>query len=791
LPLYDATLAPHVRFLAPAVLQTVEQPGEDEIRLTGSVSGATIVQNITLKSDHVHVRVEVTLDRPELEYILSPFVFKGPNPPEFVHSTNLKYAEDDIIGDRVFYAPALVLQHEGLFCALIPDLDLINDCRVIAPGARTVATGNAFAVPVDRNTLSMPVGIDLHLQSGWTEHALFSYGVIDSIATHHMHWRHPSDGSLAQRLQATDLCYGFDLFVSAEIPRFRGYQRASRHLWERYGSQHMRKPRPQAMPLEEYARQCYPASFAYQGSDVILIDGNRNAAHHAPAGFPNLDSWMEWEMSGLPVGGYRNNAPQWYDFTANTPFWNNARDAIGMYWWSQHLASDDLLDKARRMINFCLSAPQNQGLFPVIYQKTREHWQGNHWEPPMALDPNRTNQRYFDDSAQSYHTPSMSVTAAYMLRYYQLCEADGRILNYLRPYADFLIRHIDPNGCLPDWFSPDLQPNPHLRFNSEVGAHVWFLTDFYQLTGQRSYLDAALQMAAFLEREILPTQKWIDTECYFSCGSKPLDFYDYRQGQGPRGTLPMYFAADGFASLYRATGERRFLDLGEQVIDYMVFYQAVWQPHFIITAYAFGGWGTDNGDAAWLDARQGIVVDLLVWYGKTLGRQDLLERAVASARAGLVLVHHERHIANDIYAYPNFPFGLGPENIDHEGFSQSTMRTDASWGEVAGLDGAADALHTLGGIYVDFAQQIAVGVNGVYVRGFNQDGETVQIEVDNQLAALPHPYTDPYTTTLRLHGLPPGDYRVAVNGVTVGEVDVGEGDAEIPIEIEGERVRRG
>jgi hypothetical protein len=459
-----------------------------------------------------------------------------------------------------------------------------------------------------------------------------------------------------------------------------------------------------------------------------------------------------------------------------------------MYWWSQHLSDDGLLDKARRMINLCLAAPQDHGLFPVIYQRAREHWQGNHWEPPMALNPNRTNERYFDDNSQSYHTSSMSATAAYMLRYYQSCEADSRIIDYLGPYADFLVAHIDPNGCVPTWFSPDRQPNPHLRFNSEVGVHVWFLAEFFRITQDRLYLDSARRIAGFLEREILPTQNWIDTECYFSCGSKPLDFYDWRQGQGPRGTLAPFWAAEAFAALYRATGEQQFLDSGEQVVDYVVFYQASWQPHFIITAHAFGGWDTDNGDAAWLDARQGIVVDLLAWYGKELGRQDLLERAVASARSGLVLVHHEQHIANDIYAYPNFPPGLGPENIDHEGFPQSTMRTDASWGEVTGLDGAADALRALGGVYIDFGKNIAVGVDGVYVWQFKRDGATIQVEIENQLAALPHPYSGSYNTTLCLRGLPSGHYHILVNSRVVhdGKVD---GEAEIPLVIEAQRVR--
>src|SRR5262249_15730673 len=153
--------------------------------------------------------------------------------------------------------------------------------------------------------------------------------------------------------------------------------------------------------------------------------------------------------------------------------------------------------------------------------------------------------------------------------------------------------------------------------------------------------------------EVLPNQRWRDIECYFSCGGKPLNFRDEIQGMEPRGNLAMFWAADGFASLYEATRDKAYLEAGERVIDYVSLYQTVWAPHFI-WAYAFGGWASDNGDAAWLNAHQAWIVGALAWYGKRLGRQDLLERSVAAARASVVLIHHPAHIDNDIYPFPNY-----------------------------------------------------------------------------------------------------------------------------------------
>jgi hypothetical protein len=437
------------------------------------------------------------------------------------------------------------------------------------------------------------------------------------------------------------------------------------------------------------------------------------------------------------------------------------------------LRDASLIDKARRGINLALVAPQQEGLFPTIYRFHSQRWQNNHWEPPLALDPQRMGllcERYFNDFSESYHTASMSKTAAHLLRYYQLCEADPRILPYVRRYADFLVAHIDDNGCVPVWFSKDLRPNAHLRFNGESGIHVWFLAELYRVTQEEAYLRTATRIAQFIAQEILPRQRWLDTECYFSCGSKPMNFYDSYQHQEPRGTLSMIWAAEGFAALYQATGDLAFLRLGEQVLDYAVFYQAVWQPHFIITAYAFGGWNTDNGDAAWLDARQGEFADILIRYGKELGRQDMVERGIASARAGLVLVNHGRHIENNIYAYPNFPLGLGPENIDHEGFPQSTMRTDASWGEVAGLCGAADAMRQLGGIYIDVMKNIVVGVDGLIIQKAALSGNRLQVDFENSLHRLPALYAEPFDVQLRVTGLVDGLYEIVMTGTVKKEL---------------------
>jgi hypothetical protein len=209
-------------------------------------------------------------------------------------------------------------------------------------------------------------------------------------------------------------------------------------------------------------------------------------------------------------------------------------------------------------------------------------------------------------------------------------------------------------------------------------------------------------------------------------------------------------------------------------VDYLTFSQCCWEPHFIYTAFPFGGFTVDNADTAtFLDARQCEAVAPLAWYGRTLGRQDLLERAVAAARSSVVLINHPRHQgANKIYPHTNlYPLGLGPENIDHEGHPQSAMRTSPSWGEASGVfTGLAEAQAQLGGVFVDLERGLAVGVDGLRVDSAKLDGRTLRLAITASLAKLPQPWEEPYTTELRVVGQKPGKCRLVLNGGTAVEM---------------------
>ena len=745
-----------------------------KILLSGELKGNKVEQTIELRNgqDYFHVEVKGNLVKePKLEYLLSSFTFSITGKPDYTFVPTVKRSDDDLVGDRKFFAPAAIVEKDGLMLSLVPDLNMINENIVFAKGARPQKHPRIFAVPFDTTKTSLPTALDLNLSSGVTKYPLVAYGFIDYWTEQHVYWRHENEnGKQVRDLSSKQLNYGFDLFIKSNVEKYRGYQRISSFLWEKYGHGNFQMSRPQAMPFSEYAKVCYPASFAYQGYDVINGAAMRTKSPRRAdisishrKGRPELSSWQQWEEKGVPMGAQRISAPQWYDLLYNTAWWNNTADATGIYFWGKRMNDTTLIDKARRIINFTLSSPQHEGIFPSLYDVKNKKWIGGMWNPPMENYKADSVEHYWDWKNGAFQSSSASVTAGFLMQYRRTCEDNPGIVPFVRRYGDFLVRNMQENGCVPAWFNNDLKPLPSMKWNADGGAHIWVLSELYKATKEKKYLDAAEKMAKFLTAEVLPMQKWYDFETFYSCAVKAETFFDECTGQFPANNMSVSWAMEGFASLFDITQNKTYLKSAEAIADYSIFYQAVWAPNYIITAYPFGGYSSQNSDAEWLDQRSNRFADGLVRIGLLSKRQDLLERGVAATRASLTLINHPRHIENDIYKFPNFPLGLGPENIDHEGFPQMPLRSGPSWCEVGGLAAAAHMIDQLGGVYFDIKNNIALGIDGVSVLKHEVKGDTVRLTLKSLFSGLKVPYDQSFKVDLHMVGLEKKDYIFVLN----------------------------
>jgi hypothetical protein len=150
---------------------------------------------------------------------------------------------------------------------------------------------------------------------------------------------------------------------------------------------------------------------------------------------------------------------------------------------------------------------------------------------------------------------------------------------------------------------------------------------------------------------------------------------------------------------------------------------------------------------------------------------------IEAARTSVLLINHPRHKENGIYRHTNlYGFGLGPENINHEGHDQSAMRTHPAWRECSAIfTGLAEADRLLGSVYLDAAKGIALGVDGLHCASFSVTSNRLNVKLAAQLARLPRPWEHPYETSLRVAGLPePGPYTLVLNEHVAEQVTCAE-----------------
>ncbi|MEJ0055691.1 MAG: hypothetical protein WDN75_08615 [Bacteroidota bacterium] len=389
-PAFYTSLDPAHRFLTSEALSNASVYSQSDtvvtIRLQGSSGATPIEQLVTLRQrdDYFHFEVSALLTGApaKLDYLLSGFTFNIDTIPDFVHTPGLKFdnedshqdrfkllpAKDQIIGDRAFHAPAVILQKKNLFVALVPDLNDINKYAVVSPDARRTIdiARNVFSAPFEDDKYTMPTGLDLNLQSGVTEKPLLSYGLMDNIIAHHIRYQRVNDSTMVRTLNQNKVQYGFDLFIGADVAENTGFQRIAVHQWKMFGHPVFMNRPHLAFPFEEYFRIVDSITFNPIHSKLggAFVTSGRNTQVRdidVPLkGYKDMGSWLEFELNGLPVGGYRSAIPWWNDVIHNSVFWNNARDASGFYFWGQKLGKPELLDKAKRIINFCLQAPRNE-----------------------------------------------------------------------------------------------------------------------------------------------------------------------------------------------------------------------------------------------------------------------------------------------------------------------------------------------------------------------------------------------------------------------------------------------
>lgn len=562
--------------------------------------------------------------------------------PVHVWVPHLTPEPGNVAGDLVFRSPAVIVADRQTALAYVPDVD-------------DVAAAHGWRAWLDYDASSSTITLAAGAYAP-TGHLFFERTAPPR-----------SPAALALRLHV--------LSSSDPADCANPYGMAARWMWDRWGRPgHARAAIPPLpLHLDRIARWAFWSDWAESvWQPVVLPDGTQ-------AGAPVFIVDVSRHPS-VPVEKRR-----WREARSiwNQAWFSTQRCANGLLRYARQIGSSDLWDRARMMTEIALAAPQSEGLFPsVLVKEPGDDPRGWRWT--------NSDRRPPSVSEHACHIVDAAFTCRMLLEWHRLT-GDARALARARRFADRLSRLQQPSGAFPGWVERDGRIAPELMESPESAVSVSLL---FELSDER-----ATSGLPFLEA-VVREGRWEDFETYYSCAPwgarEQMGRRVARNGVYKQNTLSIFWCAEAFVHAWRATGERRHLDLARRCVDELSLYQAVWDPPFL-PAPAHGGFGVMNADCEWNDARQSLFAPLYLELGTELGDRELVERGVSALRASFSMLYCPENTALARAYEQRFPFfgpesyGFMMENQGHDPAHPIGTFTIFTWGNGSALATVAAA----------------------------------------------------------------------------------------------------
>lgn len=594
-------------------------------------------------------------------------------PLDFVWSQRIKTFMTDIVSHYNFRTPIVMMQQKEVFAGIIAGLEDVTEddlCR-------------------------MPLGMDLNVTEN--EHPWISYGGIgirgvepdQPCEAGHTHIVRGSDISFVQiHLEKGDsYTYCYSAMVSQEKEKL-GYQSAVSYIWDRY-----KEYREESFE-DLYENVRFPGIYSLRDWENEIWDKQA------------IRDYYTYEKENKTVGAVTGKRQgEWFsrtDYKHDAWFACWLQELVtgyGMYRYGEKTGNREWKVRSEQILNLILSAPQTKGMFPVI----------------CYLERDGTETWLRDDGWAGYynefHTLQMSYTAWLMLCWAKKLfpKRQSDILDFCIPYGEFLVSVQHKDGCIPSWFNENGEPSrlQFRDFNAETSASVLFLLELGEITGDIRYRNGGMLGIDFIEKQVRPRQRWADLETFLSCAKKSFSFYDGYTAQYPQCNLSAIFASIAYLKKYRITGSFEDRKKAEEVTDYLLLTQQVWN-HPGIRIDTYGGFTVQNTDNEWNDAREAICAMLLYEYYLDTGKWEYLERAVAAMQDG----------------FQNLPF----ENWAHCGYEGMQYDSSLLWGSGIILAAAEYLDERMELISVDPKEKKALGIWGIIIKDLFVEGNQIRIQ---------------------------------------------------------------
>ncbi len=421
----------------------------------------------------------------------------------------------------------------------------------------------------------------------------------------------------------------------------------------------------------------------------------------------------------------------WFHF-----FFNHLHTAFGLRRMGARRGRRDLIDKAQRIVELCLSAPALNGAFPSIYSHQiingirRERWISfAHW---VGGTINYQTQIPPPVDYPAFSTMDLAWTSYWMLRWHTEMGADQRLLSRAKACGELLLRVQLASGSVPIFLHNEtLEPLELLRETPGAAASGLLFAKLYEVTRDDRFLRAAERVAQFVEGRFMP-QGWTDYESYFDSAGKPMDLEDPYSRQRPQNTFPIFWTAEAAKMLYRLTNEPRYRDQALRAVDYLLLFQAVWSPPYL-TVKGFGSIAIGNGHTGWNDARAGIFAPFIADFHDIDSNVEYLKRGIAAMRAPLALMYiPENEPVSSVF--DKGPLGYADECYAHRGRDARLGPSTFDFSVGYALMAREELYLRFGDVWIDPNASTAVGVDGLAIRGLRSEGKRIDVVLDDRVA---------------------------------------------------------
>lgn len=727
----------------------------------------------------IHIRYKLSNKRElNLSKILANYEILLGKDPDYTWVPHLCPGEDYVIGDHAFRSSVILYKKNNYAFAFIPDLKTLGNNR------------------------PYPSFIIFNLEPNNTrKNPHISYGFGNYKPVQHVLFKHEplKEWNVEEN---TDLTFRFYIIVFLNNSIDDILKFVNNFLWEKYGRKVLLKSLdPQIIPFENNVREGYKALFErhkFWGDFKInkvecggIWFRSWAGKKKKPIEFikpENLTEFRKKSTSAMPSSQskaidmineltYDAEKVKWFDkYTRRRAYiprtaeiWNNAfflnmRSAYGLRYFGELWNDKGLIDKGIKILNTILNLPRKNGVFPSVIL-------------PSSLDSDVISTingvkafSYTDD----FHIVDSCLAMYWALKYYQDFEQKEELIENCKKLVDLIEIIQLNNGEIPSYvnFKEDniIPIFRNILINSaSSGASLLFLIEFYKISKEPRIIEIVKRITNFIKNEIIPINKWHDFEPFFSCSQYPLDTFDNHTNSHIVNTLCIYWCAEGFKELYKATKQIEYLKIGEHVLAILSLFQQVWNMPYI-SINTFGGFGVQNGDAELNDARQALFILTYMDYYLLTGKNEYMERGIAALRASWtlqLLKEYETQSPGNLQGIDTIEGvdkGVVYENYGHTG---SDFRTPGhiafDWGVGTAATATAHVKKYLGDLFIDFKEKKIWGINGLLIEHF----EFLQNRIKVDYSKIPKKEY----ILIKARDAPPYQIEIVLNSNSIGLFD--------------------